>query len=141
MRLATACVVFPLTALACSSGSAMPDPGPGVDSSKKLNELSMGDLQALCDWSARLQGGYGVHIPCDAAPTDLEVPPDQATCVAEVSPHFGRASCTTTVGDWEACLKWRLSNWCSVAPPPATGQCAALQVGCYGPVPPDAGTD
>jgi hypothetical protein len=136
MRLAGVGLLLTGTTLACSSFSSS-----SVDPSKKLNSLSTGDQQSLCDWTAQQQGGYGVIIPCDAAPTDLEVEKDQAICVAEEMQRFDQPTCTATVGDWMMCVKWRLSNWCSAAPPAPTGQCAAIQTGCYGSRSPDAGTD
>jgi|CZKU01.1.fsa_nt_gi hypothetical protein len=145
MQLSAAGLLWIIPALACSStSSSTPDSGLAVDPAAKLDTLSPADLQALCDWAAQEQGGYGVHIPCDAGPSgpsDLEVAPDQATCVAELSPHFHQPTCTVTVADWMACLKWRLSNWCSAAPPAPTGTCAVFQAGCYGSGSADSGLE
>jgi hypothetical protein len=136
MRLAALNLFYAVTTFACSSSSPST-----VDPSKKLNTLSTGDQESLCDWTAQEQGGYGTIITCDAASTDLEVETDQAKCIADVSPHFSQPTCTANVGDWMTCVKWRLSNWCSATPPVPTGQCAAIQTGCFGSSLPDAGTD
>jgi hypothetical protein len=126
-----------LFVVACGSS-----PSTGLDPALALNAMSPADLRALCDWTANQQGGYGAMIDCDAADTGLLVEKDQATCLAVVTPHWTRPTCTATVGDWMMCVQWRLSNWCSANPPPPMGRCEALQNGCYGPpVPLDAGLD
>jgi len=113
-----------------------------LDSSAKLNALSTGGLQALCDWTNAQEGGYGAVIPCDAGASSIEADSNQAACVAESMQHFDKVSCPGTVGDWMMCVEWRLSNWCSANPPAPTGQCEALQNGCFGSgYPEDAGTD
>ena len=132
-------LVLATPALACSSGSS---PAPALDSSAKLNALSTGGLQALCDWTNAQEGGYGAVIPCDAGASSIEADSNQAACVAESMQHFDKVSCPGTVGDWMMCVEWRLSNWCSANPPAPTGQCEALQNGCFGSgYPEDAGTD
>ena len=122
-------LVVAAATLACSSASS---PSPSLDSSKKLNALSAADLEALCDWTAAEEGGYGTTIACDAAATSLEASQDQATCVAEGMQHFVQRMCPGTVGDWKVCVKWRLSNWCAATPPASSGECEVIQEGCYG---------
>jgi hypothetical protein len=124
----------------CSSASSGSG-GPAVDASKELSSLSVAELQTLCDWSVQQQGGYGAHGYCEASGTPLETPSDQATCVAEVTPHYSRPTCTTTVGQWAMCIRWFVANWCSATPlahPPA--ECVAFQTQCYGSLG-DAGGD
>jgi hypothetical protein len=127
--------ILAVTPLACSSSASSRS---SVAPSKSLNALSTGDLQGLCDWTAQQEGGYGTNIPCDGGGS-LEASQDQATCVAEAMQHFDQPSCTSTAEDWMTCIKWRLSNWCSAAPPAPSGQCEAIQTGCYGSGSPDAG--
>ena len=114
---------------ACSSASSQ---SASLDPSSMLNAISASDLKALCDWTAAQEGGYGTVVACDAAPTSLEADVDQATCVAEGRQHFAQATCSASVGDWMACVKWRLSNWCSATPPTPAGPCETIQNGCYG---------
>lgn len=135
-----ACFAVATATLACSSTGSSSS-GSGLDSSKKLSALSATDLQSLCDWTAAQEGGYGTVVACDAAPTSLQASKDQATCVAEGEQHFWQPICSATVGDWMACVKWRLSNWCFADPPPPSGACEAIQTGCYGSNPTDAGAE
>ena len=141
MRLAGAGFLL-LSTIACSSmPSASADAGLDVDPAMKLNTLTSGEQQALCDWTNQEEGGYGTVVLCDASQASLEADKDQATCVAEEIQHFEQPTCTTTVGDWMMCVQWRLANWCTATPPTPSGQCAAIQTGCYGSASPDAGTD
>jgi hypothetical protein len=136
-KLASTASFILIVASGCSSSA-----GGSLDPSESLNALSTTQVQQLCDWAAKLQGGYGIDIPCDAAPTSLETPANQAACVAESAPHFSQASCSTSVGEWMMCVEWRLSNWCSASLPPLPANCAQAQAACYGSESPlDAGTD
>lgn len=132
-------ILMTATMLACSCSSSTSS--SSVDPSKRLNALTTSDQQALCDWTAQEQGGYGTIIPCDAGPSDLEVEKDHAACLALETQHFDQPTCTATVGDWMACVKLNLSTWCSAHPPAPTGQCAAIDTGCYGSPAPDGGGD
>lgn len=136
MRAASAGLLLIVTTLACSSSSSN-----SLDPSTKLNTLSTGGQQALCDWTAQVQGGYGAVIPCEGGAPVLEVAMDQATCVAESVQHFEQPTCTATVGDWMTCVKWAFAIHCSPNPPAPTGQCAAIDTGCYGSPSPDGGGD
>jgi hypothetical protein len=126
---------------ACSAGSGSSG-DPPVDPAKELSALSPGDVQALCDWGAQEQGGYGTTVYCEASGTPRETASTQTECVAEVTPMFGRATCTTTVGQYTGCVKWFVANWCSAVPPALPAECMTFQSGCYGTqFAPDAGTD
>lgn len=137
-----------LTSAACSNGAgagggsndAGGSNGPPVDSSKPLSTLSASELAALCDWSAQVQGGYGASAYCEASGEHLETPQNQAQCISEVTPHYNRPTCTTTVGQWTACTRWFVANWCSVMPPARPAECDAFQARCYG-NPSEAGAD
>jgi hypothetical protein len=130
------------TALSCSSSSTS---GTGPDPSKKLDTLSSTEVQSLCDWTAKDQGGYGTMIVCDAGQGSLEVPADRATCVTDVTPHWSQTTCTSTVGDWMTCAQWGLANVCATTQPAKPAACIAIDVGCFGGddsvTATDAGTD
>jgi len=136
MRLAKAGLLVTVTTFACSSS-----PSTSLDPSAKLNTLSTAGQEALCDWTAQVQGGYGAFIPCAGGAPGLEVAMNQATCVAESVQHFDQPTCTATVGDWMTCVKWALAIHCSTNPPAPTGQCAAIDTGCYGTPSSDAAAD
>jgi hypothetical protein len=127
---------------ACSSSSAS---NGGPDATKKLDALSATEVQSLCDWTAKDQGGYGTTIICDAGQGSLEVPADQATCVTDVTPHWSQSTCTSTVGEWMTCAQWGLANACATTRPAKPAACAAIDVGCFGgddtATAQDAGTD
>jgi hypothetical protein len=134
--------LFLLSAVfACSSGSSAGAPGdPPVDPSKELAALSTSDLQSLCDWVARQEGGYGTTTHCEATGIPLYASKDQAECLAEVAQHLSRPTCTTTVGQYTMCFRVFLASWCSSMPPTRPTVCDDFQTQCYGP-PPDAGVD
>lgn len=127
----------------CSTGGGAGNAGdPPIDPTKALSSLSPSDLQALCDWEAQEQGGYGTTTYCEATGVPLETPSSQSECVTEVTPMFERATCTTTVGEFTTCLKFFVANWCSTAPPAIPTECVAFDNGCYGTqLTPDGGTD
>jgi hypothetical protein len=125
----------------CSTGAVTTE-DPPLDPAKVLSSLSTSDLQALCDWEAQEQGGYGTTLYCEASGVPLYTATSQAECVAEVKPNFGRATCTATVGQLTTCVKWFVANWCSSTPPALPSECIAFDNGCYGTqLTPDGGTD
>ncbi len=79
----------------------------------------------LCDWGANLFGGYGHQPTCTDPNTEVRAPPDQATCVAKPVP----ASCTATVGQYEACLKVVAKDLCNGSAALGSAACQPL-TGC-----------
>jgi len=117
------------TPLACSSSSAS---SGGLDPSQKLGALSSTEVQSLCDWTAKAEGGYGRTITCDAGQGSLQVSADQATCVTDVTPHWSQSTCASTVEDWTTCVQWGLANVCATMSPTKPANCVAIDVGCFG---------
>lgn len=95
-----------LSALAACSSSSSGGGGsvPGVDSSKKMSDVTSDDLGKICDYYAAKAGGYGTvkTTTCDGGVSSTsKVDANQAACVAK----FKRppASCPITVGQFETC--------------------------------------
>jgi len=130
------------TVVACSSTSAT---SSGVDPKKALDALSPAEVQSLCDWTAKAEGGYGNTVVCNAGGVPLEVPVDQANCVTDVTPHWGQRTCVAPVSDWMTCARWAFANVCATPALARPASCVAIDVDCFGgddSVPrPDSGSD
>jgi hypothetical protein len=143
--LALAITAVALPACSSTSGSdKSPSKLPPVSTSQPVSGLSESDQQQLCDWQAALYGGYGRTLDCADAEGQGEMvgvgPTDQASCVGQFAQlSVETKSCGATVGQFETCLQWDVTNLCVVgAKPPA--ECAALSDPACLP-PGDAGGD
>ncbi len=111
--------------LACCSSNSSPGPvtapvrvvdasidvvriDPDTEEEKRLNELTIDEQKALCDWSATLGGGYGVETTCDGGAT-VATARDQAACIAQ----FPNGCKTVTVTEFEVCRRKEASAVCS----------------------------
>ncbi len=56
----------------------------------------------MCDWAARLFGGYGMSQPCTAQ-VSWPGPASADACVAQLA--SAGASCTGTVATYESCFR------------------------------------
>lgn len=91
-RAQLALVLLALLAAACGDGS-------GVDSSKKVSDLSEGEIQQICEWGIDLQGGPR-QITCGETSITLDV----AGCVESMKKELEiYETCSLTVGQLEAC--------------------------------------
>ena len=72
---------------------------PPVDPAKRANELSQGELAALCDWMANVLGGYDMETQCGSG-ISVRTHKDQAECMRIVFP----AGCAITVAEFETCI-------------------------------------
>jgi len=95
----------------------------GVDSGKTLASLSVSEQITLCEWAN------------DQAPTEpymcngQTIEPEPAEdCAADVAENPVPATCTATVGDFEACTEAIEADRCTDSIPPA---CAKL-LSCFG---------
>jgi hypothetical protein len=78
-----------------SGGSAGTNNGSGVDGTKSLSALTMDEKGKLCDWLARLVGGYGKQDACGMG--KYKPPMSQADCASNLP------MCDATVANFEAC--------------------------------------
>ncbi len=69
----------------------------GLDQDKKVVDLNDGERRQLCDWTASIQGGYGVIRQCDGG--SVPSAPNQQACVDGVP----EANCDLTVAEYETC--------------------------------------
>lgn len=108
---------------ACSSSSSEPN----IDSNMALAALSSADQGRLCDWEAQQYGGYGKSVSCGGGLLAAQRgPTDQASCVSGLPPSSASLYCQATVGQFEACVRWRVQNGCmAIANPPT--DCVALR--------------
>jgi hypothetical protein len=114
--------MFALGNGACSSSSS----GPNIDANQALAALSTGDQGRLCDWEAQQYGGYGKTVSCGGGlVAPQRAPTDQASCVGALPPSSASVYCHATVGQFEACVKWKVQNGCGTADPPM--DCVALR--------------
>lgn len=85
-----------LMAVACGGG----DSSSGVDSSKRLVELTPAELMTLCEWSTAEQGGPGSMHECgDGATATIDT---VAECVSGVGGLSD--TCAYTVAQAESCV-------------------------------------
>jgi hypothetical protein len=101
-----ASVAFVLLAAACG-GSSGGSGSSGVQSSKRLIDLTDAEKGLLCDWMVPRVGSYGNPGTCDRTATGLMAVPliynDQAACVADLL-DMDDTACTGTVAQMEACV-------------------------------------
>lgn len=104
-------LVFPFVACSSSSGS-------GLNSSEPVIDLSSSDQAALCDWWASQYGGYGGSVSCGGGPLVMMLngPTDQASCIAGL-PKASASGCTTTVQNYQNCVKFMVTKGCTSASP------------------------
>jgi hypothetical protein len=104
----------------------------GVDSSKKLVDLSGPEQASLCDWVAQQLGGYGSREACDGGGHTPSSTPTQSDCVSSIA-DIGRLdpACPATLGQVSSCLQAQLAACNDETPSP---DCATLQA-CEGPHP------
>ncbi len=101
------------SALACSN---TPKVGPtsGVDAGDEdfpryLTDLTEGEREALCNWTANIGGGYGKTVTCDSG----LVVSNFATLQACLDAFLGACS-TVTVSEWEACRNKEVTDPCAL---------------------------
>ncbi|HVV88016.1 MAG TPA: hypothetical protein VHE35_33475 [Kofleriaceae bacterium] len=80
----------------------------GVDTSKKLVDLSASDKQTFCAWRVATEGGEGHSTDCGDGITITTG--SVAECVSGFDSFS--ASCTATVGDAEGCVEASAANEC-----------------------------
>ena len=131
---------------ACSSKQAV-GPTSGVNPGdldggypRHLTDLTQSEREQLCDWTAKIGGGYGTSVLCDGGLIVSNFA-DQQACLDA----FLGACDTVTVTDWEACRNVEVSDPCALylytAPECASvARCMGKTDG--GPAPePEAGPD
>jgi hypothetical protein len=96
----------------------------GLDSSRKLVELTDAEKGQFCDWAVNQLGGYGVTCNADWAFMSY---PDQAACVKDGPSSTTTPNCTLTVGQAEACVN-SVSKCASFADLKSSPVCAPLTV-------------
>ncbi|MBX3191909.1 MAG: hypothetical protein KF819_33265 [Labilithrix sp.] len=69
----------------------------GLNQSKKIVDLDEAERRQLCDWTASIQGGYGVIRQCDGG--NVPSAPNQQACVDGVPDD----NCEVTVAEYETC--------------------------------------
>lgn len=114
-RLLIASLVLGSLLTACGSDDS------GVDGSKKLADLSAGEIGDLCDYTSDVEGGYGASKVCGDGIT-ITVKSREA-CIANLEATI--ASCPATVENAEACAEAIGDDLCKLLSEP---KCAfALQ--------------
>lgn len=84
-----------LVAAACGG-----DSGSGVDSGKRMSELSDAEARDVCQYAEDAQGGPRT-ITCDGQ--DFEFEPDDFECENATADEIPD-TCTMTVGEYEECV-------------------------------------
>jgi hypothetical protein len=102
-----ASLAFVLLAAACSGSEGGGGSGSsGLQSSKRLIDLTAAENAQLCDWAVGKVGSYGNPGTCDRTATGVMavalIYDDQAACVADAPDPT--SSCTGTVAQMEACV-------------------------------------
>ncbi|MBX3222721.1 MAG: hypothetical protein KF795_19570 [Labilithrix sp.] len=79
----------------------------GLPQDKQVVDLDENERRQLCDWTASIQGGYGVIRQCDGGPVPSA--PNQQACVDGVP----EADCELTVAEYETCAARFASDACT----------------------------
>lgn len=88
---------------------------------RDLTDLTLEERKELCDWTAKVGGGYGKTTSCGRGVTVANAA-DQAACLVS----YPSACDSVLVREWEACRRKEISDPCATllftAPePPASG--------------------
>lgn len=100
---------------ACSDSDSGSGSGTsGVDSTKKVTELSSSEREDLCEYMTEAQGGVHSKDCGDGITLTVET---TAECVANIGAFT--TSCTATVDDAEACAEAAGDDLCNLLSSPA----------------------
>lgn len=110
------CLAWAYLLTACNGKPSSPPPGPtsGVDpgddaNPRVLTDLTEGERQTLCDWSAaRTVGGYDASLVCESGLVVSSFIGQQACLSA-----FLGACMTVTVTEWEQCVDKTATDPCA----------------------------
>lgn len=112
LRLALVPVLLMTSVFACTdSGSSS---GSGVDSTKKLTELSTTERQQVCDYMVQAEGGVHSKTCGDGITINVKSAADCTTSLAGF-----KSSCTATVDNAEACAEAAGDDLCNLLSSPA----------------------
>jgi hypothetical protein len=91
----------PMALMLMLAGCGKESSASGLDSSKRLNDLTDEEKGQFCDWAVSKLGGYGVT--CSSSWGFMSYP-DRDTCVRDGSSPSNTPKCEATVGQAEACV-------------------------------------
>jgi hypothetical protein len=101
------------------------------------SDLSVEQLQAVCDWEAGLLGGYNQPLICEGgAPSidpgfhEFDGPVDRASCVTNLSNRY--QMCPVTMQQLEICLKWSIEVFCTATIPMPASCATYFSAQCKG---------
>jgi hypothetical protein len=109
-----AVAIAPAIVCGCGGERVDDDSSSGVDSSRRVTELSDEEIADLCDWSSAELGGYGVERECSGQTVRTQA--SQQECMNSLGSD---PSCTATVGDIEKCINALDGDLCRLLSEPA----------------------
>jgi len=84
----------------------------GLDPAKLAIALSPAEQAQLCDVTACQIGGYGVVLSCSSGPA-VTAPTSRSDCLRKIPTQSKNPACTTTVGEFVACMEAVQANPCA----------------------------
>jgi hypothetical protein len=105
----------------CAGGSGSDNLGSGLPRASTVVSLTPQEGAQLCDWTNRVQGGYGRRVTCPSGPLTTNV--SQAQCVAGL-PDLQLVCPALTVANVEDCTLAHGTDLCQYNAAPA---CAPLR--------------